>query len=118
LSNNNSEEDDNWKYYTHKLQPKRVVTKYLLNLVLLSFFEDKLSEVSAEDLITLSFYIKLSNGEENLIRTLTFHNTGEVMFHKISYLLNYNLTLRSVFPKEGNKEHTQTEMIFKYKIKN
>jgi hypothetical protein len=109
---------NNWKDYTYKLYPQNKVTSSILNQALLSFFGEILTDVSKDRLILLNFRIKLSNNTEIYIINLRFYKKGVSMFHKIFYLLNYNLKLKNIFPSEANKGLKHLEIIFQYKIKN
>jgi hypothetical protein len=119
LLNNDTSVDleEGWTDYIYKLRStEKLISKSILNSVLLSFFQTTLKDVTNENLILLYLKIKLSNGEVKNIKYLTFGNKGESMFHRISYLLNYNLSLKTLFFTDDEKKERHTEIIFNYKI--
>lgn len=116
----NFENDTNilgWTDYAHKLTSQnKYITKSILNLAFLSFFQKVLQHVTKDNLVLLTFRVKLSNGEERFIKYLSFFPKGEKMYNKILYLLDYNLKLKTLFWKEEDKKARHSEIIFRYKI--
>jgi hypothetical protein len=123
LSNNgsdNSENDSNnlgWTDHNYKLiLPNKQITKSILNLALLSFYNKVLQNTTKDNLILLTLRVKLSNGEERFIKYLSFFPKGEKMYNKILYLLDSNLKLKTLFWKDEDKKERHSEIIFRYKI--
>lgn len=122
LLNNDSEDPSNdtksleWTDFNYKLiSPNKQITKSILNLALLSFYHKVIKNTTKDSLILLTLRIKLSNGEERFIKYLSFFPKGEKMYHKILYLLDNNLKLKTLFWKEETGVR-QSEIIFRYKI--
>lgn len=123
LRNNESEYPSNdtkflgWIDYNYKLiLPNKTITKSILNLALLSFYQKVLQNTKKDDLVLLTLRVKLSNDQERFIKYLSFFPKGEKMYNKILYLLDSNLKLKILFWKDEDKKERHSQIIFRYKI--